>query len=657
MSDHLFLKLLDSMSRFARFTEDLHCNYYLEVCSLVILVAITVAYFTRKKFPVATARLFGVGLLSLCANVGLDILFCVLLDNSDVVPIGWVECAAELFFTMQFLLSYLLFAFVFYSVGKSLRYSPIYLLTIIPSAIGVILFFTNCLHHWNFSFVLDPVRGDYNFQPGPAFISLYILNWGLNFLATLIYTCRFRKVLPKEVLRVLLIVMVIVLTAAVIQTIYPTFLLSGLAFTLCAMLAVVSVCDPDVKVDRVSKAFNNYAFIDYVNTQRFEKQRKYYIIFEIESFGLFSEKFGAIAANQLIYDTRKFIESVNKRTYIFKIQSARFVLMLRNEEEQKQMLDALNERYSKPFNIRGHVVDIDLHILYFKNESVFTNTDMYNDFMTRTLSLVNFRDNTCIELDKEFLDQISRDRRIKEILEECLKTKKGLYMVYQPIFDVNKKCFNHFEALIRLENDEFGYVGPGEFIPIAENFGLANEIDFFVLNETCAFLQRNPQIDGLEINISCAEFFNNPSERFMKIINQYGIDPSRIILEITETIAVKYPSKTKDFMADLGQYGVKFAMDDFGSGYSNIARFITLPFSVAKLDKSLLGEAQNVEIFFEAAISLFKNLNIPIVIEGVENEKQLELSVNKEIEYIQGYYFSKPLKEEALIKFLKEKNA
>jgi EAL domain-containing protein (putative c-di-GMP-specific phosphodiesterase class I) len=110
-------------------------------------------------------------------------------------------------------------------------------------------------------------------------------------------------------------------------------------------------------------------------------------------------------------------------------------------------------------------------------------------------------------------------------------------------------------------------------------------------------------------------------------------------------------------MSDLGQYGVKFAMDDFGSGYSNIARFITLPFSVAKLDKSLLGESQNVEIFFEAAINLFKNLNIPIVIEGVENEKQLNLSVKKKIDYIQGYYFSRPLKEDALIQFLTEKNA
>ena len=109
-------------------------------------------------------------------------------------------------------------------------------------------------------------------------------------------------------------------------------------------------------------------------------------------------------------------------------------------------------------------------------------------------------------------------------------------------------------------------------------------------------------------------------------------------------------------MRDLGQYGIQFAMDDFGSGYSNIARFITLPFSVAKLDKSLLEESKNIVLFFEAAISLFKNLNIPIVIEGVEQEKQLALAKDKKIDYIQGFYFSKPLKEEALLDFLAQNN-
>ena len=647
---------MNNQAPFKPFSATMHCNYYLEVCALIILTAITIAYFSRKKFPVATARLFGVGLISLVLNVSSDILFCVLLDHSNVVPLVYVELVADFFFSMQFVLSYCLFAFVFYSIGKSLRYSPIHLLTILPSAIGAVLFFTNFLHHYEFSFVFNNETGLYDFVPGPLFMSLYVINWGLNCSATVAYTIAFRKKLPKEVLRALVSLLGVVAIAAVIQTIQPQYLLSGTAFTLSAMFAVVTVCDPDVKVDRVSKAFNDYAFIDYVNTQRFEKQRKYYIIFDIESFGMFSEKFGVVSANDLIYQIRKYIESVNKKTYVFRVMSARFVLLLRNKEEQLQMVEEINKRFEEPFTVKGHVVDITLDMLYFVNEGVFTNSDMYNDFMTRTLTIVNFKEETCIELDNTFLERISRDRRIKEILEECLKTKSGLHMVYQPIYDVNKKVFNHFESLIRLENEELGYIGPGEFIPIAENFGLANDIDFFVLHKTCAFLQRNPQIESLEINISCAEFFNNPSERFMKIINGYGIDPSRIILEITETIAVKYPSKTKDFMHDLGQYGVKFAMDDFGSGYSNIARFITLPFSVAKLDKSLLGESQNISIFFDAAIELFKNLNIPIVVEGVENERQLKLAKDKKIDYIQGYYFSEPLEEEPLLEFLKKNN-
>lgn len=648
--------IMFNQAPFKPFSPTMHCNYFLEVCSLIFMVAITVAYFTRKKYPVATSRLFGVGLILLDANISLDILFCVLLDNSNVIPIGWVELVAELFFVTQFVLSYSLYAYVLYSIGKSIKYSPIYLLTIIPSAVGAVLFFTNSIHHWNFSFVFNEATQLYDFVPGPTFLSLYIINWFCNYAVTISYTVAFRKVLPKELLRVLMSVMVIVLSAAVIQTIQPQYLMSGVAYTLSAMFAVVSICDPDIKVDRISLAFNDTAFIDYLNTQRFEKQRKYYVIFDIESFGLFSEKFGTTSANELLGTIRKFIESINKKTYIFRVQSYRFVLLFKNREEQMQMVDAINERFARPFNIKGHVVDITLDILYFVNDSVFTNSDRYNDFIIRTLSIINFKDTKCIELDNAFLAQISRDRRIKEILEECLKAKDGLYMVYHPIYDIKKKCFNHFEALIRLANDEFGYVGPSEFIPIAETFGLANDIDYFVLNETCAFLERNPQIESLEINISCAEFFNNPSERFMKIINKYSINPSRIILEITETVAVKYPEKTKEFMADLGQYGIKFAMDDFGSGYSNIARFITLPFSVAKLDKSLLEESQNIAIFFDAAINLFKNLNIPIVIEGVETEKQLNLSINKKVDYIQGYYFSKPLKEEDLLAFLSSHN-
>ena len=643
------------LSSIGALPSNLHVNYYFEVCSLVFLVAITIAYYGRKKFPVSTYRLFGVALITLVVNLSLSILFCVLLDNSNVVPIACVEAVAELYFFMQLVESYLLFAYVFYSIGKSLRYSPIYLLTTIPSAVGAIFMFTNCLHHLNFVFVLNSETGVYDFIPGPGFfILLYIINWGLNAAATLAYTIVFRKSLPKQLLFTLLCVMGIVATAAVIQTLNPQVILSGVSFTLSVMLAVVSVCDPDVKVDRFSKAFNNEAFIEYINVQRFEKQRKYYIIFDIESFGMFSEKFGVVASNELVSIIRKFIETVNKKSFIFRTTSSRFVLLLRNEKEQKEMVTAIKERFEQPVRVKGNEVVLTIHLFYFVNNKVFYNSDLYNNFIARTLSTINFRDSNFVELGQEFMDRVNRDRKIRDILENCLKTNTGLYMVYQPIYDMNQKCFNHCEALIRLDNNELGYVGPGEFIPIAESFGLANQIDFFVLNETCAFLQRHPEIESLEVNISCAEFFNNPSERFLKTIDNYGIDPNRLCLEITETIAVKYPTKTREFMNDLGQHGIKFAMDDFGSGYSNMARFITLPFTVAKLDKSLLGEAVNVKVFFDAAVNLFRSLEIPIVIEGVETEEQLAMSKNKKIDFVQGYYFTKPLKEEDLFKFLKD---
>ena len=628
----------------------MHYNYFLELCSLVFLVAVTIAYYSRKKFPTSVFALFGVCLVVTTATVLLDIGTCWFLDNSNIVPVWLNEAALELLYFSHMFCSYLIFAYVFYSIGKSLRISPLYYLTMLPTLAVEVLIFTNCLHHWIFT-MPDAGNGYLNFAHGPAFFLLYVAA-GLNIFATLLYAWVFRNNLKKKFLALLFIVVILFGIAVIIHYFQPKHLVYGIVYTMTMIFTIITVNDPDEKVDRISNAFTNEAFIDYINGQRIESQFKHFIIFDIESFGMFSEKFGNLYSSELLASVRRFVESVNKKTLVFKSQSASFILLNKTREEQIYMVEAIKNRFKYPFTIIDKSINISINLFYFVNRNTFRNSDSYKNFITRTITSLNFRDQNYVELDEAFMTRINRDRRIKEILERCLKEKNGLYMVYQPIYDVGKKCFNHFEALIRLDNEELGYVGPAEFIPIAEAFGLANEIDYFVLNETCSFLERNRQVEILEINISCAEFFNNPSERFLKIIKEHSVDPRRICLEITETIAVKYPEKTKQFMADLGQYGVQFAMDDFGSGYSNVARFITLPFSIAKLDKSLLEDTQNIKVFFDSAVNLFKTLNIPIVVEGVENEAQLKTTKAKKIDYIQGYYFSKPLREEDLLKFL-----
>lgn len=632
----------------------IHYNYFLELCSLIFLVAITICYWSRKKFPTSVFRIFGVCLLIVSINVGFGVFSCYALDNPQSFTIGWAEYILSFYYFMQVLTSYFLFVYILYTVGKSLRYAPLYNLTMIPSLVLAVLIFTNGAHH-SFVYVTDEGT-HYLINHGSTFFLLYVI-CGLNVFSTVVYTIAFRKTMSKKVMPILLTIIGLVSIAEIIQAIQSNYFVMGVSYTLSMMFAIITINDPDEKVDRISGAFNNDAFIDYINSQRIEKQLKYYVIFDIESFGMLNETFGHLYSSALLEAIRKFIHTINKKVLIFRTQSSKFVCICKTPEEQTQLYHALKARCTVPFFIKDRPLNVTIHLFWFHNDGAFRNSDGYNDFLNRAQGVLNFKDDNFVQLDKAFINRVNRDRRIREILKECLDSKKGLYMVYQPIFDIVSKKFNHFEALIRLSNDELGYIGPAEFIPIAESFGLASEIDYFVMNETCAFLKRHPEIENLEINVSCAEFFNNPSERFLAVIKKHGINPERICLEITETVAVKYPTKTKEFMDDLGKYGIKFAMDDFGSGYSNIARFISLPFSIAKLDKSLLGDENNVRIFFDSAIQLFKNLNIPIVVEGVETDSQLALSKEKQIDFIQGYYFSRPLKENDLIKFLAKHNA
>ena len=408
----------------------MHYNYFLELCSLVFMVAIVVAYYSRKKFPTAVFKLFGVCLVSVTVTISFDILSCYLLDHTDVVPLAIVEFVTEMLYFSHMFCSYLIFAYIFYSIGKTLKFEPRYYLTIIPTAIATILIFTNCLHHWIFDFV-EIGSGAYDFKHGPAFIVLYIVA-GLNLFSTILYAVTFRNTMPKKLLYVLLSIIGIFLIAVIIHIFQPEHLLYGVVYTMSMMFVIITVNDPDEKVDRISKAFNNEAFVDYINTQRTERQRRHFIVFDIESFGMFNEKFGSLYANEVLSSVRKFIESVNKTTYIFKTHSSRFVLLMRNREEQTQMVAAIRHRFSSSFNVKDKSIILTINLFYFVNNDIFDNTDSYKDFFTRILPTINFKDSNFIELDETFMNRINRDRRIKEILEQCLKEQRGLYMVYQP---------------------------------------------------------------------------------------------------------------------------------------------------------------------------------------------------------------------------------
>ncbi|MPM74463.1 putative signaling protein [bioreactor metagenome] len=220
-------------------------------------------------------------------------------------------------------------------------------------------------------------------------------------------------------------------------------------------------------------------------------------------------------------------------------------------------------------------------------------------------------------------------------------------------------------VLLRFQCPEFGFVSPGEFIPIAERTGLILRIDELVMRRSFEFLNRHNVredlgISTIEVNLSAAEFINQGFyDRFIQIYEHYRVDPDLVIFEITETAATISCEVMIEYMEILNKFGIKFALDDFGKGYANLTQVVNLPFSIVKLDRSLLVgkyEGEKNGIVFEDIMNMFKRLGMAIVVEGVESLEDVNQVIDLNPNYIQGFYYAKPMPENELIPFLKKAN-
>lgn len=244
------------------------------------------------------------------------------------------------------------------------------------------------------------------------------------------------------------------------------------------------------------------------------------------------------------------------------------------------------------------------------------------------------------------------------IIESALSNKR-FEVYYQPIYSVKEKKFHSAEALIRLKDEKYGFISPEVFIPVAEKSGAIHKIGDFVLEQVCAFIASDEYkklgMSYIEVNLSVVQCMQPKlANHIMEILNRYGVRPEQLNLEITETAASISQQALEDNIEDLTNMGMKFSLDDFGTGYSNMQRIVKLPFDIIKLDRTFteLYDNPKLGIVLTNAINMIKAMKMKIVVEGVETAEMLKLFSELECEYIQGYYFSKPIPREEFVKFI-----
>lgn len=268
-----------------------------------------------------------------------------------------------------------------------------------------------------------------------------------------------------------------------------------------------------------------------------------------------------------------------------------------------------------------------------------------------------------IQDDYQTMNGFLYNKRVEQYLHKAI-TEDLFEIYYQPVYSTRKKCFITLEALSRLQHPELGWIAPDVFIQIAEKNHMIEQITELQFSRVCRFLGENRYLMrhllNVKVNLSSLDLMRNDCSRhFIRIMDAYKIPHNWIQFEITETVATECNAGLRRVAEEFAAAGIGFCLDDFGSGYANLNTVMRLPFSVIKVDRSLLFDICRDEkraIFYESVVETFHKMNYHIVSEGVETQEEMEKISSWGVEMIQGYYFSKPLPEKELLELLKKQD-
>jgi len=324
---------------------------------------------------------------------------------------------------------------------------------------------------------------------------------------------------------------------------------------------------------------------------------------------------------------------------------------LHMEEEIETILQNVYDQFTAPFVILEHILYVSLSIGY----SFYPLDETDSEMLLRNADAAMYhakesgRNKYC-RYQSEMTAYIQDELKIQNELINALKNEDFL-LYYQPQMNIGNSIVTGAEALIRWNHPERGIVSPGDFISIAEKTGLIVPIGEWVLRTACQQL-KNWNDQGIEtftmaINLSSRQFKEeNFFNKTIDILNEIGVDPKDIELELTESILIDDTSKIFNILSAFKTFGIQFSLDDFGTGYSSLSYLKHFPISKLKIDQSFVKNVMtdgNDSTLVKAIIAMGKALNLTTIAEGVELAEQLEFLRQEGCDEIQGYFLGKPM--------------
>ena len=454
----------------------------------------------------------------------------------------------------------------------------------------------------------------------------------------------------------------IMMFSFMIQYSEARIMIAQFATALSMIFIFLTLKNPMEFMDSSTRVFNREGFIE-VMEEKISKNGKFAVVgVQIEGIKYVSERYGAENGSSLLNSTAEFLKMIDRRCMVFHISAVtKFAILVPEEVNADMIVDKVRRRFNEAFYINEAEVSIWAHISEFNYpEDVKSVQDALDTIDYVTIQASETKEQQIIYGSEFILQKKRREREIEQALDICI-AHESFEVFFQPIINVVNNKYESAEALVRLKSPGLGMIMPSEFIPLAEKSGQIIQVGDIVLKKVCRFIHEQKimeksDIRCINVNLSGMQCMQpDVGQHLLRLIDQAGVPHSMINFEITESYASSDWDKLFRNMMELSVRGVSFALDDYGTGYSNMANIMKYRYSVVKLDKSMLDAAdtgRQAYVLLMHTIRMIKDLNMNVLIEGVETEKQLDMVKRLGVDYIQGFYFSKPLPGEEFIKFI-----
>ena len=623
----------------------------IQCCGIVLMMVLLFFYLRQKRISMNTEKAF---LHAFCLN-----LFCIVLDVFSVVVIyqrdrlpGWFVdfiCKSYLITLVGVAFCSLLYICVDIYVSKAEYRKAVRRYQLITLADAVLVYILPIYYQFD--------------EDGTTFLVTYgpsnlVAFWvAIGFLVVNFFLMKKEKnrINPRR-REAVLTWMVIWVCAAMLQYCYDGMLVLGYACSIGMVVLYLKLENPETNLDRQSGLFNHSALVQYIR-QLYSENRDFAVL--AVTFKRSFQK--NMAAGQTIkMEIVEYLLGLSD-TFVFKNAEDEIILVFKDSAKAEKGLQALSARFEEGWGQNGRI-RIRPSWIYIPDARILSNVEdilyLIRDIRQNSKE---FSENPFFQVDKKRADEMYKKKRTEQMILEAME-KDWVEVYYQPIYSTKEQRFTSAEALVRIRDAEGEIVPPGVFIDVAEQNGMILKLGEMVFEKVCRFVkEHNIKQYGLhyiEINLSVVQCsYEQLAEDYIRIMEEYQIPSDFINLEITESASMDAKRILLGNMKSLMDYGVKFSLDDFGTGQSNLNYIVDMPVDIVKFDKDMINayfENGKAKYVMDAAMHMVHGMDLEIVSEGIETKEQYETMEELGISYIQGYYFSKPLCEQQFLDFISQ---